>query len=57
MCKSVLNSTVMLIVYYYYIITVYWSYGACICYMIGGLAIVVPLLLLARVEVLSVKQA
>ena len=46
----------MLIVYYYYIIIVYWSYGACICYMIGGLGIVVPLLLLARVEVLSVKQ-
>ncbi|XP_003383919.1 PREDICTED: major facilitator superfamily domain-containing protein 10-like [Amphimedon queenslandica] len=35
--------------------TLYWSYGPCICYMVGGLAIVVPMVILAKVRVAQIK--
>lgn len=34
---------------------VYWSYGPCICYMVGGLAMILPILILARVHVAPAK--
>lgn len=30
---------------------VYWNYGACVCYLTGGLLLLLPMLLLWRVDI------
>lgn len=32
---------------------VFWSYGSCICYMLGGIAITIPLLMVATIDLKS----